>query len=211
VSEFIKSWQEAHGLNADGAIGKDTLIAMHNHLCLPSLQATAHFVGNTYHETGGFRVFEENLNYSAQGLAATWPNRYKGVDGKPNKLALEIARKPKEIANHTYANRMGNGDYLSGDGFKYRGRGALQTTGRNNYKLLGDYLKVDLLSKPELVATEYALESAIFYFESNKLWRAASEVNDEAIRQVRKAVNGGTIGLPSVTELVYKFWNLIKP
>src|SRR5690606_29693494 len=211
MSDFIKKWQADHGLVADGIIGKQTILAFHNYLWIPSLQATAHFVGNTYHETGGFTVFEENLNYSAQGLANTWPNRYKGENGKPNALAIKLARDPRAIANNAYANRMGNGDEKSGDGYMYRGRGVLQTTGRNNYRLLGEYLGVDLLSNPDLVATEYALESAIFYFSSNKLWRMASEVNDEAITKVRKAVNGGSIGLEHVRELVYKYWSLIKP
>lgn len=205
MSDFIKKWQADHGLVADGIIGKQTLLAFHNYLCIPSLQATAHFVGNTYHETGGFRVFEENLNYSANGLIKTWPTRFTPETAKI------YARQPEKIANKVYANRMGNGDEASGDGYRYRGAGALQTTGKNNYRLFGEYLGVDLLTNPDLVATEYALESAIFYFSSNKLWRMASEVNDEAIQKVRKAVNGGSIGLEHVRELVYKYWSLIKP
>lgn len=204
MSKFIRDWQAKHGLKDDGIIGKNTLIAMHNVLCIPSLEATCHFVGNTYHETGGYTVFEENLNYSAEGLVKTWPSRFTLQSAK------EYARKPEKIANKVYSNRMGNGDEASGDGWKFRGRGSLQTTGKNNYKLFGEYLRVDLLSNPDLVSTTYQLESAIFYFESNKLWNMCSTITDESIKKVRRAVNGGQIGIDSVMKLVYKYKNILK-
>lgn len=205
MSKFIREWQAAHGLVSDGVIGKNTLLAFHNVLCIPSLEATAHFVGNTYHETGGYTVFRENLNYSVAGLIKTWPTRFNA------ETAELYARQPEKIANRVYANRMGNGDESSGDGWLYAGKGALQTTGKTNYRLFGESIGVDLLSNPDLVATKYQLESAIYYFESNNLWNMASKVNDESIRKVRKAVNGGAIGLDHVRELVYKYWSLVKP
>lgn len=202
MSQFIKNFQKEHGLVADGIIGKQTLLKMKDVLKIPTIEATAHFVGNTFHETGGFNRFEENLNYSESGLKSTFAKYYSDP-----KLAKTEARKPELIANRVYGGRMGNTQ--AGDGWKFRGRGALQTTGRTNYTLLGKFLGVDLLTNPDLVATKYVLQSAVFYFESNKLWKLASTVTPESIRKVRKAVNGGSIGLSAVTELVNKFYKLM--
>jgi len=204
MSEFIKSFQKKHGLSADGIIGKNTLLKIKEVVGIPTIEATAHFVGNTYHETGGFKVFEENLNYSATGLLKIFPKYFN------QQTAIQYARNPQGIANIVYANRMGNGNFNSGEGYKFRGRGALQTTGKTNYALLGKYLGVDLLSNPEPVKDKYALESAKFYFDSNKLWPIASIVNEESIRKVRKAVNGGSIGLEDVSEKVKYFYSLLK-
>lgn len=192
MSEFIKNWQAKHGLVPDGDIGKKTLLKIKEVLKIPTIEATAHFVGNTYHETGGFIRFEENLNYSSRGLLGTFPKYFKTLAD-----ANECARNPQKIANIVYGGRMGNDTY--NDGWKFRGRGALQTTGKNNYSLLGEFLGVNLLSDPSSVATTYAFESAIFYFQSNKLWKMCATVDDDSIRKVRKAVNGGTIGLEDKT------------
>jgi len=204
MSEFIKAFQNKHGLTADGIIGRNTLLKIKEVVGIPTIEATAHFVGNTYHETGGFKLFEENLNYSAAGLLKIFPKYFN------QNTAIQYARNPQAIANIVYANRMGNGNFASGDGYKFRGRGALQTTGKNNYNLLGKYLGVDLLLNPDAVKDKYALESAKFYFDSNKLWSIASTVTDESIRKVRKAVNGGQIGILDVSEKVKYFYKLLK-
>ena len=204
MSEFIKAFQRLNGLTADGIIGKNTLLKIKEVVGIPTIEATAHFVGNTWHETGGFKVFEENLNYSASGLLNIFPKYFN------QNTAVQYARKPKDIANIVYANRMGNGNFNSGEGYKFRGRGALQSTGKNNYTLLGKYLGIDLIKNPDLVSKEYALESAKFYFDSNKLWSMASSVNEESIKKVRKAVNGGSIGLQDVSNKVKYFYSLLK-
>ena len=109
------------------------------------------FLANLAHESGGLSVFAENLNYSAEALARVWPKRFKGEDGQPNGLAKTIARDPKTIANVVYADRMGNGSVSSGDGWKHRGRGPIQITGKANQGRIGAKLGVDLVSRPELL------------------------------------------------------------
>lgn len=202
MSEFIKNWQKANGLLNDGIIGKKTLLKMKEVLKIPTIEAVAHFVGNCHHETGGFIRFEENLNYSSRGLLQTFPKYFKTLSD-----ANEVARNPQKIANIVYGGRMGN-DTVN-DGWKFRGRGALQTTGKNNYRLLGNFLGVNLVSDPNPVATKYALESAIFYFESNKLWGLCLKVDDDSIRRVRRAVNGGSIGLEDVNKKVKDYYKIL--
>lgn len=202
MSDFIKNFQKKNGLLIDGIIGKNTLLKIKEVLKIPTIEATAHFVGNTFHETGGFIRFEENLNYSSRGLLNTFPKYFKTLAE-----ANEAARRPQKIANIVYGGRMGN-DTVN-DGWKFRGRGALQTTGKNNYRLLGNFLGINLISDPNPVSTTYALESAIFYFESNKLWKLCSKVDDASIKAVRKAVNGGSIGLTDVNQKVKHFYNLM--
>ena len=202
MSEFIKNWQAKHGLVPDGEIGKKTLLKIKEVLNIPTIEATAHFVGNTFHETGGFIRFEENLNYSSRGLLQTFPKYFKTLAE-----ANEAARKPQKIANIVYGGRMGN-DTLN-DGWKFRGRGALQTTGENNYRRLGDFLGINLVSDPNPVATTYAFESAVFYFVDNNLWPMCATINDTSIKKVRKAVNGGSIGLDDVNKKVKHFYSIL--
>ena len=204
MNKFISDFQTKYGLSADGVIGKNTLLKIMSVYMIPTVEATAHFVGNTYHETGAYTVFSENLNFSAAGLLKTFPKYFPSAA-----IAEQYARQPEKIANKVYSNRMGNGNEASGDGWKFRGRGALQTTGKTNYTLLGKHLNIDLVANPESVADKYAFDSAIFYFNSNKLWTMASKVDDIAIAKVRKAVNGGKIGLEDVNAKVKYFYGLI--
>ena len=204
MNKFIYDFQKKHGLGADGVIGKNTLLKIKNIYMIPTIEATAHFVGNTYHETGGFEVFTENLNYSAAGLLKTFPKYFK-----TDTSAQLYAKKPEKIANKVYGNRMGNGTEASGDGWKFRGRGALQTTGRTNYTLLGKHLNKDLITHPELVESQYAFDSAVFFFNSNKLWTMAAKVDDVAIEKVRRKINGGINGLDEVKAKVKKYYALM--
>jgi len=203
MSDFIELWQFEHDLVPDGDIGKKTLLKMKDVFKIPTIEATAHFVGNTFHETGGFARFEENLNYDAKGLLKTFSKYFKTLAH-----ANECARRPQKIANIVYGGRMGN-DNIN-DGWKFRGRGALQTTGKNNYRRLGEFLGIDLVSNPDSVATTYAFESAIFYFVDNDLWQMCSKVDDISIRKVRKAVNGGSIGLEDVNKKVKYYYSILK-
>jgi putative chitinase len=162
----------------------------------------AHFFAQTAHETGGFKAFSENLNYSTKGL--------RGIFGKyfpSDAIASQYERKPEKIANRVYASRMGNGPESSGDGWRYRGRGALQLTGKDNYKAFADYCKrPDVMSNPDLVATELAFESAMFFFERNKLWAICDQgVTDAAILSITKKINGGTHGLADRSEKTKKY------
>ena len=201
----LKSLQEKIGVTADGAFGPGTLKAAMTFYKLTPVRA-AHFFAQTAHETGGFKAFSENLNYSAQGL--------QGIFGKyfPGTLEESYARQPEKIANRVYASRMGNGDEASGDGWKYRGRGALQLTGKSNYEAFAKYLGTDeVVTNPDLVATKYAFESAMFFFERNKLWAICDQgINDAAILALTKRINGGTHGLEDRKEKTYKYYQFVK-
>ena len=184
--------QKKIGVTADGAFGPGTLKAAAAYYKLSPNRA-AHFFAQTAHESGNFKAFSENLNYGAKGL--------RGIFGKyfpTDALAKAYERQPQKIANRVYANRMGNGDEVSGDGWKYRGRGPLQLTGKNNYRAFGKYIgrEQEILDNPDLVATELGFESALWFFDANKLWSICDQgINDAAILQLTKRINGGTHGL----------------
>lgn len=201
----LKSLQERAGVTADGAFGPGTLKAAMTLFKLTPVRA-AHFFAQTAHETGGFKAFSENLNYSAQGL--------QGIFGKyfPGTLEESYARQPEKIANRVYASRMGNGDEASGDGWKYRGRGALQLTGKANYEAFAKYLgKPEIVTNPDLVATTYAFESAMFFFDKNKLWDICDKgVSKETILALTKRINGGTHGLADREEKTFKYYGYVK-
>ena len=186
----LKNLQSKIGVTADGAFGPGTLkAAMAYYKMTP--ERAAHFFAQTAHETGGFKAFSENLNYSADGLQKIFGKYFPGL------LEEQYARNPEKIANRVYADRMGNGAEASGDGWKYRGRGALQLTGKSNYKAFSDYLKNPLImEQPDLVAGELAFESAMFFFDKNKLWEICDKgVNKDTILALTKRINGGTHGL----------------
>lgn len=201
----IKSLQTKIGVTADGAFGPGTLKAAMNYYKMTPERA-AHFFAQTAHETGEYKSFSENLNYSAEVLKKTFGKYF------PDNLAESYAKQPEKIANRVYGNRMDNGDENSGDGFKFRGRGALQTTGKGNYLKLSNYLKKpEIMTNPDLVATDYAFESAMFFFESNKLWSICDKgVNDDTILTLTKRINGGTNGLDHRKALTIKYYGWLK-
>ena len=201
----LKSLQEKIGVTADGAFGPGTMKAAMAFYKLTPVRA-AHFFAQTAHETGEYKLFSENLNYSASGLQGTFGKYFPGT------LEESYARNPEKIANRVYADRMGNGNEASGDGWKYRGRGALQLTGKSNYKAFSDYLKNPLImEQPDLVATEFAFESAMFFFEKNGLWSICDKgVNKDSILALTKRVNGGTHGLADREEKTFKYYGYLK-
>lgn len=156
----------------------------------------AHFIGQADHESG-LKPISENLNYSAQGLANTWPTRY-AVDSKakvkvPNATAHKLARNPEAIANNAYANRMGNGDEASGDGWKYRGRAIFQITGKSMYEQLSKDTGIDYVSNPDMLLNEAdSMVAAIWYWNKNGLSALADK---DDVFGVTLKINGGTIGL----------------
>jgi putative chitinase len=174
----------------------------------------AHFLSQCSHESGGFKLMVENLNYSAQGLANTWPNRF-AVDRNqnplvPNPLALQIQRNQQKIANIVYANRMDNGDEASGDGWKFRGRGYIQLTGKANYTAFNRFVGDNIISYPDLVASKYPLLSAGWFFHTNGIHKladgGASRANVEA---VTRRVNGGLIGIDHRISEFNKYYKLL--
>lgn len=201
----VKALQEKIGVTADGAFGPGTLKAAMNFYGMTPERA-AHFFAQTGHETGEFKLFTENLNYSADGL--------KKIFGKyfPGDTANSYARNPEKIANKVYGNRMGNGAEASGEGYKFRGRGALQLTGKSNYEAFSTYLsKPEVMTTPDLVASTYAFESAKFFFDRNKLWSICDKgINDGAIKELTKKINGGYNGLEHRTELTKKYYGWLK-
>ena len=201
----LAALQTKCGVTADGKWGPGTYKAAKSYFKLSNNQA-AHFFGQCAHESGNFKVFSENLNYSADGLTKIF-KKYFPTTASTN----GYARKPEKIANKVYANRMGNGPESSGDGWKYRGRGPIQLTGKDNYTAFANHIgRPDVLTNPDIVATELAFESAIFFFQKNGLFAIADKgVTDAVITQITKRVNGGTHGLDDRIAKTRKFagWN----
>ena len=165
----------------------------------------AHFLAQCGHESGGFKVVSENLNYSAAGLQSIFKKYFTPESAK------EYQRKPEKIANIVYANRMGNGPQASGEGYKFRGRGYIQLTGKDNYTAFDKTVEDDILATPELVATKYPLLSAAWFFHKNGLNKIADEgATDVVVIKVTKRVNGGTIGLSDRIKHFNEYNNLLN-
>lgn len=165
----------------------------------------AHFLAQCGHESGNFRAVSENLNYSADGLKKIFPKYF------PGNLNESYARQPEKIAARVYGGRMGNGDEASKEGFKFRGRGYIQLTGKSNYTTFDKFVEDDIVGNPDLVATKYPLMSAAFFFNNNNLWAICDRGADVAtVTAVTKRVNGGTIGLADRIKHFNEFYSLLK-
>jgi putative chitinase len=151
----------------------------------------AHFLAQCGHESAGFKATSENLNYSVKGLMGIF-KKYFPTEA----LASAYARQPQKIANRVYASRMGNGDEASGDGYKFRGRGYIQLTGKQNYTAFDAAVEDNILANPDLVSTKHALASAAWFWKKNGLSLIADTGDStEVVTKITKRVNGGTIGL----------------
>lgn len=241
TEKAVKEWQTKNGLTADGIITsantswekmffivKESVVipasdfkleALKGHLpdsVIAQIPETAkkfnitnvlrlsHFLAQCGHESGGFKAVSENLNYSADGLKKIFGKYFPGDTSA-------YARNPEKIASKVYANRMGNGDESSKEGFKFRGRGYIQLTGKSNYQGFTKFIGEDCVANPDLVATKYPLASAAFFFDSNKLWSICDKGADDAtVTSVTKRVNGGTIGLADRIKHFKEFYNLLK-
>ena len=165
----------------------------------------AHFLAQCGHESGGFKAVSENLNYSAGGLKKIFPKYF------PGNLNESYARQPEKIASRVYGSRMGNGDESSKEGYKFRGRGYIQLTGKSNYSSFDKLVEDDIVGNPDLVATKYPLMSAAFFFNNNSLWSICDKGADDAtVTAVTKRVNGGTIGLPDRIKHFKEYYALLK-
>jgi len=166
----------------------------------------AHFLAQCGHESGGFRAVQENLNYGAKGLLTIFKKYFKTIE-----KAKAYERKPEKIANLVYGNRMGNGSEASGDGWKHRGRGYIQLTGKDNYEAFDATVPEDIMANPDLVATKYALASAGFFFKKNNLWSICDRGSSpDVVTSVTKRVNGGTIGLADRQKHFKEYYNLLS-
>jgi putative chitinase len=165
----------------------------------------AHFLAQCGHESGGFRSTSENLNYSSKGLLGIFPRYFNAA------TAEQYARKPEAIASRVYGGRMGNGAEATKEGYKFRGRGYIQLTGKDNYTAFDKTVSDDILSNPDLVATKYPLMSAAWFFSKNNLWAICDKGADQGtVTLVTKRVNGGTIGLPDRIKHFNEYYNLLK-
>jgi putative chitinase len=236
TDKALKEWQTKNGLVADGIAGPATLEKMG--VSLPTVQKEtlktdklkghvpdsvineiamiadkfgivtnlrlAHFLAQCAHESGNFKAVSENLNYSKDGLMRVFPKYFPGT------LAESYANQPEKIASRVYGSRMGNGDETSKEGFKFRGRGYIQLTGKQNYTIFSQFIGEDCVANPDLVATKYPLGSAAFFFNNNKLWSICDQGSDDnAVTAVTKRVNGGTLGLDHRLKEFKKFYSLL--
>lgn len=234
TEEAVKEFQRKNGLSADGIVGPNTLDMMleepeaveidlsklEGHIPsevieqIPDTMETfkihtplrlAHFLAQCGHESAGFKATEENLNYSSKALLAVFGKYFN------EETAEEYHRQPEKIANRVYASRMSNGDEESGDGWKYRGRGYIQLTGKHNYSLFNESVEDDVVESPELVKEKYPLLSAAWFWSSNGLNRLADGgATDDVVTKVTKRVNGGTIGLEDRIEHFHEYYELLK-
>lgn len=202
----IKQFQKEHGLLDDGIIGKNTITKLKEVLKIESNIHLAHFLAQCDHESGGFSVDEENLNYSADRLIIIFKKYFEHRE-----QALKYERNPEKIGSRVYANRMGNGPEITKEGYLYRGRGAIQLTGRNNYKAFAKYIGDPMVEfDPAQVAKKYFFESAIFFFEKNKLFDICKDIKESTIRLLTKRINGGYNGIEHRIELTKKYYKLLN-
>lgn len=208
MSDAMKAVQARCGVTADGQFGPNTARAIAKHYEL-SAERAAHLLGQAAHESGGFRYTQENLNYSVNALLNVFGKRYFPTRA----LAEKYARQPEQIANYVYmdenrSKRGALGNVDPGDGWLFRGRGWLQCTGRTNYRAFAAEMRLpDVMKDPDLVATDYAFESAYWFFDRNGLFKIADEgVTDEIIKRITKRVNGGYHGLDDRLEQTHKIY-----
>ena len=203
MSDAMKALQAKVGAKPDGSFGPNTARAIAKHYELSPARA-AHLLGQASHESAGFRLVRENLNYTSETMMRVWPSRFRTLEE-----AQPFARNPKGLADKVYSNRMGNGE---GEGHIYIGRGFLQLTGKDNYKAFAADMRVpEIMQDPSLVETEYAFETALWFFEKNNLFEIADKgVSNDTIKQITKRVNGAYIGLSHRSEETYKVFSWLS-
>jgi len=207
----IIEFQKKVGLVSDGIIGEKTLAKMREVFRLNKMQL-AHFLGQISHESSNFKAKRENLNYSAQALRRVFGKYFNSYQ------ASEYERKPFAIANRVYANRMGNGNEESGDGWKFRGNGAPQLTGKDNHYLFAKYVNnFEIMKNPDIIWQYYYFESALWFFNENRLWRYTNSLEDSEIMKLSKAINVGNAysrvkphGFESRKKRTLHYYNLQK-
>ena len=232
--QSVKDFQSKHGITPDGIVGDatwDKLFPSSGKAQLNLAKLTgiipasiiaqipdtvkfgittnlrlAHFLAQCATESGNFKATVENLNYSETGLVGVFKKYFPTPE-----LAKSYTKQPVKIANRVYASRMGNGDEASGDGYKFRGRGYIQLTGKNNYAKFTEFIGEDCVSNPDLVAIKYPLASASFFFNTNSLWTICDRgFTPEVVTALTRRVNGGEHGLADRKKYFEQFWTLLK-
>lgn len=203
MSDALKSLQSKCGCSPDGSFGPNTARAIVKHYEL-SPERGAHLLGQVVHESGSFKLTRENLNYSAESMMRVWPSRF------PTKESAEpYAKNPKALADKVYSGRMGNKE---GEGHKWIGRGFLQLTGFNNVRSFASDMRLpEVMDDPTLLEKEYAMDTAIWFFKKNNLWKICDEgVNDSVVKKLTKRINGGYTGLDHRIKETKKIYEWIK-
>ena len=204
---YLKGFQIAHNIPDDGIIGKGTAKILMEELGIKSKVALSHFLAQIQHESGNFTAGRENLNYSAEALVKLFDKHFLGAASR------NYARQPEAIANRLYAGRMGNGDEVSGDGWKYRGTAALQLTGKTNIQAYLKSVNLPLDTDPDvLLLPSHYFNTAKWFFDTNDIWKYTTKVADDSILAVSRFVNLGSpaskgtpIGLAERTTLTRKY------
>ena len=203
MSNALKILQEKCGCSPDGSFGPNTARGIVKHYEL-SPERGAHLLGQVIHESGTFRYVRENLNYSAEAMMKVWPHRFPTEEStKP------YARNPKALAENVY---LDENRVPEGEGHKWIGRGFLQLTGYNNVKAFAsDMGKPEVIEDPLLLEEDYAMDTAIWFFKSNNLWKICDEgVNDDVIKRLTRKINGGYTGLEHRIKETNKVYEWVK-
>jgi len=204
MSDALKSLQSKCGCSPDGSFGPNTARAIVKHYEL-SPERGAHLLGQVVHESGSFKLTRENLNYSAESMMRVWPSRF------PTKESAEpYARNPKALAENVYFGRMGNDSKEKAS--LYIGRGFLQLTGFNNVRSFASDMRLpEVMDDPTLLEKEYAMDTAIWFFRKNNLWKICDEgVSDSVIKKLTKKINGGYTGLDHRIKETNKIYEWVK-
>ena len=204
MSNALKLLQEKCGCSPDGSFGPNTARGIVKHYEL-SPERGAHLIGQVIHESGSFKLTRENLNYSVESMMRVWPSRF------PTKESAEpYARNPKALAENVYFGRMGNDSKQKAS--LYIGRGFLQLTGFNNVKAFAsDMGKPEVMEDPSLLEEDYAMDTAIWFFQKNNLWKICDEgVNDDTIKRLTRKINGGYTGLDHRIKETNKVYEWVK-
>ena len=204
MSNALKILQEKCGCSPDGSFGPNTARGIVKHYEL-SAERGAHLLGQVIHESGSFKLTRENLNYSVESMMRVWPSRF------PTKESAEpYARNPKALAENVYFGRMGNDSKEKAS--LYIGRGFLQLTGFNNVKAFAsDMGKPEVMTDPSLLEEDYAMDTAIWFFQKNNLWKICDEgVNDDTIKRLTRKINGGYTGLDHRIKETNKVYEWVK-
>lgn len=237
TEDAVKSFQTKNGLTPDGVVGPNTWEKIMGQDIAPTSQVgginlsklkghipdsvisqipevaskfkidtplkLAHFLAQCGHESGGFTIVNENLNYSADRLKVIFPKYF------PGNLSESYAKNPEKIGSKVYGGRMGNGGEETKEGWKFRGRGYIQLTGKDNYSAFGKAINEDITSNPDLVATKYPLLSAAWFFSKNCL-NKCTDATDATVTSVTRCVNGGVIGLYDRLKHFKEYYNLLS-
>jgi putative chitinase len=215
TSEPVKTLQALVGVKNDGVIGRNTLRAFASYFNM-SNESCAHFFGQSHHETGGFRMWEENLNYSVEVLIKSFGRHRISIEDA-NKFGRKAGQPANQqaLANILYGGEWGRrnlGNTQPTDGFDFKGRGAKHLTGRANYQRFANAINdPSIMTNPSQVADKYAFQSALFFYDNKNLWDIANRgVDDDVITLMTRRVNGGTFGLGERILWTKRYYNLLK-